>query len=79
MIDFNKLLTPEVRERIERIEVHKQKIQNIPLDEFIKIVKYNHKNCGVVLHRYKEGDPVYDAEMYYTLIPEMIRRLEGKK
>jgi len=79
MVDFYKALSPEARERVDRNRKRQKEIADMTLKDFIETIKYNYKNCGVISNKYKEGDPVYDAEMHYWLIPEMIKRLENKE
>jgi len=77
MVDFSKYLSDEAKQRMAHHEDEVKQHREMPLEELVTKVDYylmNYTRC-----QWLPGEPVYDAVMWHTLIPEMLRRLKNKE
>lgn len=73
MVDFYKMLDSDTRSRLDKFHKDQESIKCISDEEFgAKLIHYYH---NMEPSRFGRGAPVYDGQMYFLLIPEMIRRI----
>lgn len=77
MVDFMRLMTPEARARVEEWRAvaacRKQETEALSDENLVAKARYYMKQMQEI--RYAPGEPVYDAEMWHVIIPELLRRL----
>lgn len=78
MVDFKKFMTPEqlaaynVRADWHKAEV--EKVKNMTPATLALAVEYCMTQAQAPQH-YQPGTPVYDAQLWYIYLPELLRRL----
>lgn len=80
MVDFKKMLSPEAKERIARHEKIVAEFRSMPLTDLVSDARHYLDNSQAPSYGdgrpMLKGTPVYDATMFYVIIPELLRRLE---
>jgi len=73
MVDFRKLLTQDQIDRLDKFAQDRIDVSKLSNAEFgAQLIHYYH---NMARSEYRKGDPVYDGQMFWLLIPEMIRRM----
>lgn len=70
MVDFEKLLSPEAKERLEHERRRVKEFANYDLKELITMTKHYLTNCSL-----KQSDH-YDGVLQNIVVPELLKRLE---
>ena len=80
MFDFKKLLSPEARCRLRHHSQERAYFSALTDAELRERAAYYLGNCQRDgLASYQPGEPVYDASMRHTILPELIARLDPNR
>lgn len=80
MFDFRKLLSPEARCRLRHFHQEQLYFSALTDAELRERAVYYLGNCQRDgLASYQPGEPVYDASMRHTILPELIARLDPNR
>lgn len=77
MVDFSKFLDEKTKARLHHHDEDVKKAEYLSDQELGAVLIHYYHNMEVC--RFRKGEPVYDAKVYWVFIPEIINRLyEGK-
>ncbi len=80
--DFRRLMTPEQRERYDAHELYaaeqRQRAVKMDNDTLANTIEY-FMTQSAIPRTWIATDPVYDAQLFHVLLPEMVKRLRGLK